>query len=169
MSRQVRHSALALEAEPGRRRYLFPDFADNGLIDLDLVFQGVECVLQLLDELVGQVWPSRRKARGLQIGDRTDPVSPRLHGNRAGIPPGRLGLFELRLLLPEPVPVRDPSRNELRELIGWHDADSVEVEVAAVPARGLRMKDVGSLHAKLPLKYMMRSPTHRGRLFRAPV
>src|SRR6266568_2846793 len=61
MGRQVRHSALALVAEPGRRRYLLSDFADNGFINLDPVFQGIERVLQLLDELVGQVWPSRRK------------------------------------------------------------------------------------------------------------
>ena len=62
MGRQVRHSALPLVAEPGRRRYLLPDFTDNGFINLDPVFEGIECVLQLLDELVGQVWPSRRKA-----------------------------------------------------------------------------------------------------------
>jgi len=30
-----------------------------------------------------------------------------------------------------------------------HDADSVEVEVAAVPFRRLRVKDVSSLHAKV--------------------
>ena len=61
MGRQVRHSALTLVAEPGRRCYLLPDFTDNGFIDLDPVFQGIERVLQLFDELVGQVWPSRRK------------------------------------------------------------------------------------------------------------
>ena len=45
--------------------------------------------------------------------------------------------------------VCNPSRNKSRKLIGWHDADSVEVEVAAVPFRRLRVKDVSSLHAKL--------------------
>jgi ActR/RegA family two-component response regulator len=118
MGRQVRHSTLPLVAEPGRRRYLLPDFTDNGLINLDPVFEGIECVLQLLDEFVGQVRPSRRNARSLQVGDRTDPISPRLHGNRARIPPGRLGFLVLRLFLPELLPVCDPSRNELRELIG---------------------------------------------------
>src|SRR5215469_6258460 len=62
MGWQIRHSALTLVAEPGRWRYLLPDFTDNGFINLDPVFQRIECVLQLLDELVGQVWPSRRKA-----------------------------------------------------------------------------------------------------------
>src|ERR1700691_4503005 len=114
MGRQVRHSALSLVAEPGSRRYLLPDFTDNGLINLDPVFEGIECVLQLLDELVGQVRPSRRNARSLQIGDRTDPISSRLHGNRACIPPGRLCFLMLRLFLPELLPVCDPSRNELR-------------------------------------------------------
>ena len=137
MGRQVRHSTLPLVAEPGRRRYLLPDLTDNGLINLDPVFEGIECVLQLLDEFVGQVRPSRRNARSLQVGDRTDPISPRLHGNRARIPPGRLGFLMLRLFLPELLPIRDPSRNELWELIGWHHADGVEVEVAAVLARSL--------------------------------
>src|SRR5580698_9345454 len=137
MGRQIRHSALSLVAEPGSRRYLLPDFTDNGLINLDPVFEGIECVLQLLDEFVGQVRPSRRNARSLQVGDRTDPISPRLHGNWARIPPGRLGFLMLRLFLPELLPIRDPSRNELWELIGWHHAYGVEVEVAAVLARSL--------------------------------
>ena len=74
IGRQIRDPALTFVPEPGCRRYLFPDVADDRFINLDLVFQRVECVLQLLDELVGQIWPSRRKARGLQIGDGTDPV-----------------------------------------------------------------------------------------------
>src|SRR5271170_997200 len=49
----------------------------------------------------------------------------------------------LGLFLMESLPIRDPSRHELRELIGGHHADGVEVEVASIPARGLRMKDVG--------------------------
>src|SRR5580693_2150496 len=58
----------------------------------------------------------------------------------------------LCLFLVESLPISDPSRNKLRELIGWHHADGVEVEVASVPACGLRMKDVGPLHAKLPVE-----------------
>ena len=75
----------------------------------------------------------------------------------------------LRLFLLELLPVRDPSRNELRELIGRHHADGVEVEVAAVLACGLRMEDVGSLHAKLPFKNDRRPAIRQGRLFPAPV
>src|ERR1019366_4638484 len=139
MGRQIRHSALTFVTEPGSRRYFLPDFTDNRLINLDPVFEGIECVLQLLDELVGQVRPSRRNARSLQVGDRTDPISPRFHGNRARIPPGRLGFLMLRLFLSELLPVCNPSRNELWELIGRHHAYGVEVEVAAVLDCSLRM------------------------------
>jgi len=45
-----------------------------------------------------------------------------------------------RLFLVKSLPVPNSSRNELRELIGWHHANGVEVEVAAVFARGLRME-----------------------------
>src|ERR1700684_1887948 len=45
--------------------------------------------------------------------------------------------------------MRDPSADKLRKLIGWHRADGIEVEIAAVPLRRLRVKDVGSLHTKL--------------------
>src|SRR5580704_12079712 len=58
----------------------------------------------------------------------------------------------LCLFLVESLPIRDPSRNELRELIGWNHADGVEVEVATVLACGLRMEDVSSLHPELPFK-----------------
>ena len=58
-----------------------------------------------------------------------------------------LGLFLLELLS-----VRDPSLDELRELIGRHYADGVEIEVTAILAGRLRVKDVGSLHAKLTIK-----------------
>ena len=58
----------------------------------------------------------------------------------------------LGLLLLELVCVCNPSLDESWELIGRHHADGVEVEVAAVPARRLRMEDVGALHAKLTLK-----------------
>ena len=57
-----------------------------------------------------------------------------------------------RLFLVKSLPVPNSSRNELRELIGWHHANGVEVEVAAVFARGLRMEDVRPLHAELPIK-----------------
>jgi len=69
MGGKVRHSALSLVAEPGRRCHLLPDLTDHGLINLDPVFEGIECVLQLLDELVRQVRSSCRDARSLQIGD----------------------------------------------------------------------------------------------------
>ena len=62
MGGEIRHSALALVAEPGSRRYLLPDFTNNGLIDFHPVFEGIERVLQLLHEFVGQVRSSRGKA-----------------------------------------------------------------------------------------------------------
>src|SRR5258708_36509222 len=58
-----------------------------------------------------------------------------------------LGLFLLELLS-----VRDPSFDELWELIGRHHADGVEIEITAILARRLRMKDVSSLHTKLTLQ-----------------
>ena len=103
----------------------------------------------MFDELVCKVRPSSSQARGLQVGNGTDPVSARFHGDQADVPPGRLRLCELGLLLAKLFPVRNPSRNKSRKLIGWHDADSVEVEVAAIPFRRLRVEDVGSLHAEL--------------------
>jgi hypothetical protein len=58
----------------------------------------------------------------------------------------------LGLLLVKSLPIGDPSRYEPRELIRRHDADRVEVEIAAVPARSFGMKDVRTLHAELPVK-----------------
>ena len=101
-------------------------------IGLDFVLETVERLLQFRDELIGKIAPARSQTRGLQIGNHADLISTRLDRHMFEVPPGRLGLAQLHLLLVKLVGQREPFPHKAWESVLFQNADPVKIKIAAV-------------------------------------
>src|SRR5689334_5700266 len=112
--------------------YLLTYIGDDLGIGLDFVLETVERLLQFSDELVSKIAPAGSQTRGLQVGDHADLISAGLDRHMFEVPPGRLGLAELHLLLMEFVGEREPLPDKARRPVFVQNADPVKIEIAAI-------------------------------------
>ena len=113
------------------------------------MLQLVESALELVDKLPGQIVSSIRQTRGFQIGNRSNLVSPRLHGNLRQVPPGTRGLGSLVLLRCMPFLVSESVAHKTRKLVAFEHTYLVEVEVSAVSGSCFGVQDQCALQLQL--------------------
>src|SRR6266849_4508448 len=149
MQRQVGDPALILVTKPGRLIYLLAYVSDQSEVWLDLPLEAVESVLKLLGQLVSKVFSPNRPARGHQIGDRADMISPSLHGHMLQVEPGVLRLIPLGFTLLFPHASTEPAFHEAWKAVRFDHANPVKVVVAAVFLCRVRVENIRPFQTEL--------------------
>src|ERR1700730_16769074 len=116
------------------------DPLDHVLIHLDVVLERVQCVLQLIHQFVSVVAPPASDTVVDQVRNHADLIATSLHGNVRQVPPRGFGLGFLILLLLKALAHVETALHKAGEIRVLKDGNQVEVEIAAIAFRGLRVQ-----------------------------
>src|ERR1022692_557146 len=150
VQRQVSSAFPVLQPQPRSRDYLLADTDNYVLVRHRAMFQSIERRLKFFRQRFRKVRASGSHARRHQVGDDPDSVAFRRHRDLRQVPPGRALLLPFVLLVREGFAVTEAVLNPTWKAMLLHHANNVEVVVASVLRRRLRVQGDGMFQTELP-------------------
>ncbi len=150
VQRQVASAFAVFQPQPRSGDYLLADTDNYVLVRHRAMFQSIERRLKFFRQRFRKVRAAGSHARRHQVGDDPDSVAFRRHRDLRQVPPGRALLLPFVLLVREGFAVTEAVLNPTWKALLLHHANNVEVVVASVLRRRLRVQGDGMFKTELP-------------------
>src|SRR6266852_5196520 len=140
VQRQVSSALPVFQPQPRSGDYLLADTDNHVLVRHRAMFQSIECRLEFFRQQFRKVRAAGSHARRHQVGDDPDSVAFRRYRDLRQVPPGRAPLLPFVLLVRKGFAVTEAVLDPPWKALLLHHANNVEVVVASVLRRRLRVQ-----------------------------